>query len=95
MKLIGAKVTEAQHEAFSAARDASGLNSSDYMLGLFAADYVARGLGEWPDDKGQHGGDRRRQCPVCESYKIIDPYGEWMCKDCGWEIDDGINPYSE
>ncbi len=81
MKLIGAKVTDAQSEAFSAARDASGLNNSDYMLGLIAADCDRLGL-DWPDDKAQHGGNRRRSCPVCESILVVGPFGRLRCDDC-------------
>lgn len=82
MTMIGVKVTAAQHEAFSAGRDASGLNNSDYLLGLIAADCDRRGI-DWPDDKAQQGGNRKRLCPICDSILITDPFGHLRCDECG------------
>lgn len=85
-KTIIAKLTDEQAETVERVIAESGKKRSIYLRDLVARDCNKKGF-SWPEDEYQHGGNRVRACPECDSYRIEDVYGEWKCMDCGWEID--------
>lgn len=82
-KTIRAKLTDEQAAVVERVVAASGKKRSVYLRDLVARDCNRQGF-SWPEDEYQHGGNRVRQCPECDSYNIHSPYGEWVCMDCGW-----------
>ncbi len=85
-KTIIAKLTDAQAESVERAVAESGKKRSVYLRDLVGNDCARRGI-DWPEDENTHGGNRIRQCPKCDSYKLEPTIGEWECVDCGWTVD--------